>query len=174
VHSADDQNFAITSFNATGDAVTATFDPNQKATKFVLKTKIDTKKTGVDSSGRIEIGTTHPECPTVTVPFSVIPRFKVDPPSINLLSAEPGKSIERELWLLNNYNEDFDITSATSREGFIKVKSQEKVGNRVKFILDITPPAIPNQSRMFTDTFTIVTKDGEKIDVVCRGFYQKK
>jgi Protein of unknown function (DUF1573) len=174
VRSLDDQNFAITSFNATGDAVTANFDPNQKATQFVLKTRIDTKKTGADSSGRIEITTTHPQCPTVTVPFSVMPRFKIDPPSINLLNAEEGKSIEREVWLLNNYNEDFDVASATSKEGIIKVKSQEKVGNRFKFVLEIVPPPTTSPTRMFTDTFTITTKDGEKIDVVCRGFYQRK
>jgi hypothetical protein len=109
----------------------------------------------------------------VTVPFSVLPRFKVDPPAINILNAEPGKAIPKELWLLNNYNEDFEIASATSKEGIIKVKNQEKVGNRFKFILEITP-SVSNTTRMFTDTFTITTKDGEKIEVTCRGFYQRK
>jgi hypothetical protein len=133
IRSVDDQNFAITAFNATGDAVSTNFDPNQKAVKFVLKTKIDIQKTGINSSGRIEITTSHPECPTITVPFSVLPRFKVDPATINILNAEAGKSVERELWLLNNYSEDFEIASATSREGIIKVRSQEKIGNRCKF-----------------------------------------
>jgi hypothetical protein len=174
VRSVDDQNFAITAFNATGNAVSADFDPNQKAAKFVLKTKIDLQKTGVNSSGRIEITTSHPECPTITVPFSVLARFKVDPPAINILNAEVNKSVERELWLLNNYSEDFEIASATSKEGVIKVLSQEKIGNRCKFGLAITPPPAPNQTRTFTDTLTITTKDGEKIEVVCRGFYQRQ
>jgi hypothetical protein len=174
LRSVDDQNFAITAFNATGDAVSADFDPNQKAAKFVLKTKMDPQKTGVNSSGRIEITTSHPECPTITVPFSVLARFKVDPPAINILNAEVNKAVERELWLLNNYSEDFEIASATSKEGIIKVLSQEKIGNRCKFGLAITPPPTPNPARMFTDTLTITTKDGEKIEVACRGFYQRQ
>jgi len=174
LHSVDDQNFAITAFNATGNAVSADFDPNQKAAKFVLKTKIDPQKTGVNSSGRVEITTSHPECPTITIPFSVLARFKVDPPAINILNAEVSKSVERELWLLNNYSEDFEIASATSKEGVIRVASQEKIGNRYKFGLVIVPPATNNPTRMFTDTLTITTKDGEKIEVVCRGFYQRQ
>jgi len=174
LHSVDDQNFAITAFNATGNAVSADFDPNQKAAKFVLKTKMDPQKTGVNSSGRVEITTTHPECPTITIPFSVLARFKVDPPAINILNAEVNKSVERELWLLNNYSEDFEIASATSKEGVIKVLSQEKIGNRCKFGLAIVPPPTQNPTRMFTDTLTITTKDGEKIEVACRGFYQRQ
>jgi hypothetical protein len=174
LHSVDDQNFAITAFNATGNAVSADFDPNQKAAKFVLKTKMDTQKTGANSSGRVEITTTHPECPTITVPFSVLARFKVEPPTINILNAEVNKSVKKELWLLNNYSEDFEIASATSKAGVIKVASQEKIGNRCKFGLVIVPPPTNNPTRMFTDTFTITTKDGEKIEVVCRGFYQRQ
>jgi hypothetical protein len=174
MHSVDEQPFAITAFNATGDAVSVDFDPNQKAAKFVLKTKMDPQKTGANSSGRVEITTSHPECPSITIPFSVLARFKVDPPAINVLNAEVNKSVERELWLLNNYSEDFEIASAASKGGIIKVASQEKVGNRCKFNLVIVPPPTPNSARMFTDTLTITTKDGEKIEVVCRGFYQRQ
>jgi hypothetical protein len=174
LHSVDDQNFAITAFNATGNAVSADFDPNQKAAKFVLKTKMDPQKTGANSGGRVEITTSHPECPTITVPFSVLARFKVDPPAINILNAEVNKSVERELWLLNNYSDDFEIASAASKEGVVKVLSQEKIGNRCKFNLVIIPPATNNPTRMFTDTFTITTKDGENIDVACRGFYMRQ
>ncbi|MGD0551824.1 MAG: DUF1573 domain-containing protein [Sedimentisphaerales bacterium] len=173
VRSIDDQNFAITSFGSTSDAVSADFDPNKKGVKFVLKTKIDVQKAGVNTTGQIEIKTTHPECPTVTVPFTVLPRLKVDPPAINILNAEAGKAQERELWLLNNYNEDFEIASATSKEGTIKVISQEKVGTRYKFNLSVLPPTPANPGGRFTDTFTITTKDGEKVEVVCRGFYQR-
>ncbi len=172
--SVNDVPFAVTSFGSTADAVTADFDPNQKATKIVLKTKIDLKKTGAQNGGSIEIATTHPECPSLIVPFTVLPRFKVDPTAINILNAEPGKAIDRDLWLLNNYNEDFEIASATSKEGIIKVKNQEKVGNRCKFTLEIVPPSTVSASKMFTDTFTITTKDGEKIDVTCRGFFQRR
>ncbi len=174
LRSVDDQNFAITSFGSTDDAVSANFDPNKKAVKFILKTSVDFNKMAANTSGQIEIKTTHPDCPTVNVPFSILPRLKVDPPAINILNAEAGKATEREVWLLNNYNEDFEIASATSREGIIKVLSQEKVGTRYKFKLSILPPpTTANQAKMFTDTFTMTTKDGEKIEIVCRGFYQR-
>jgi hypothetical protein len=174
IRSVDEQPFAITKFEATADAVTANFDPNQKATKFVLQTKIAPQKMGTSNNGRIEITTTHPDYPSFTVPFSVLPRFSVDPPAINVLNAEPEKVVKKELWLLNNYGDDFDVNSATSKEGIIKVVSQEKLGSRYKFYLEITPPKTNSTARMFTDTFSISTKDGEKIDIVCRGFYQRK
>jgi hypothetical protein len=174
VKSVDEQPFAITGFNATGEAVSFEFDPNQKAAKFVLKTRIDTQKTGINNTGRVEIATSHPECPSITVPFSVLSRFKVDPPAINILNAEPGKAVPRELWLLNNYSEDFNVASVSSKSGFIKATAQEKVGNRYKISLEVVPPQTANPTRMFTDTLTITTEDSEKIDVVCRGFYLRK
>jgi len=174
IRSINEQPFAITKFESTSDAVTADFDPNHKAAKIVLQTKIDVKKMGPSNNGRIEITVTEPNSPSLTVPFSILPRFKVDPPAINVLNAELGKEVKRELWLLNNYNEDFDVNSATSKDGVIKVESREKLGNRYKFSLVITPPPVPGASKIFTDTLTIDTNDGEKINVACRGFYQRK
>jgi len=174
IRSVDEQLFAITKFEATADAVTANFDPNQKATKFVLQTKIAPPKMGSSITGRIEVTTTHPDFPSLTVPFSILPKFSADPPVIHVFNAGPEKPVRRELWLLNNYDDDFDIDSATSKEGIIKVISQEKVGNRYKFYLEIRPPEAKKTVRMFTDTFSISIKDGEKIDVACRGFYQQK
>jgi hypothetical protein len=142
--------------------------------KFVLQTRIDPEKMGAVNSGRIEIALTEPNSPSLTIPFSVLPKYKLEPPALNVLNAEPEKPIQRELWLLNNYGDDFDVTSATSREGIIKVVGQEKVGNRYKFTLDITPPPAKGSARMFTDTLVINTKDGETINVACRGFYQRK
>ena len=49
LRSVDDQNFAITAFGSTGDAVSADFDPNKKGVKFVLKTKIDMQKASTNS-----------------------------------------------------------------------------------------------------------------------------
>jgi hypothetical protein len=166
--------FAITKFESTADAVTVDFDPNQTATKFVLQTRIDPQKMGPISNGRIEIAVTNPESPSLTIPFKVLQKYKVDPPAINVLNAEPGKVVQRELWLLNNYEDDFEIVLTSSREGIIKVVNQEKFGNRYKFSIEITPPQAKSTARMFTDTLSIGTKDGETINVACRGFYQRK
>jgi len=174
LRSVDDQNFAITSFGSSGNAITATFDPNKIATRFVLETKGDPNKLAITGNGLVEIKTTHPEASTVSIPFTVLTKFKTDPPAINILNAEAGKGIERELWLLNNYDEQFEVASVTSKENSIKVIKQEKVGNRYKLTLSVTPPATEPSNKMFTDILTITTKDGEKVEVTCRGFYQRK
>lgn len=172
--STDDKPFAITSFNSTADAVIAEFDATKNASKFVLQTKIDTKKMGANTNGRIEIHVTHPECSSITVPFSIVPNLRVDPPAINILNAEPGKPEKKELWVLSNYDENFEISSIESREGIIKVADKEKDGNRYKINLEIMPPLPRGNARMFTDTLSISTKDGEQVKIACRGFYKQK
>jgi hypothetical protein len=129
---------------------------------------------GPASNGRIEIGLTHPETSSIAVPFSVLSRFRVDPPAINILNAQPGETFQRELWLLDNYDEDFEIASATSGQNIIKVVSKEKLGHRYKLNLEITSPASKGAARMFTDTLTLTTKDGEKISITCRGFFRRQ
>ncbi|MFH1370132.1 MAG: DUF1573 domain-containing protein [Planctomycetota bacterium] len=174
IRSVDEQPFSITKFDATNDAVTANFDPSQKGAKFVLKTRIDPQKMGASNNGRIEIAVSHPECPSITVPFGLLARFRVDPPAINLLNAEPGEKIQRELWVLDNYDEDFEIASVTSGQDIVKVVSREKLGRRYKLNLEIIPPATQKTARMFTDTLSLTTKDGEKINVTCRGFFRRR
>jgi hypothetical protein len=174
IKSVDDKPFAITKFESTSDAVTATFDPNQKETKFTLQAKLNPQKMATNTSGRIEIVITHPDCTSVTIPFSILSRFRADPPSINVLNSEPGKVVKKELWILDNYEQDFEIASINVSQGIIKVLGQEKMGNRYKIDLEITPPPAQNTARMFTDALTITTKDGEVINVACRGFYVRK
>jgi hypothetical protein len=173
IRSLDGQQFTITKFDATSGAVIADFDSAQKDANFVFMTKIDPSKMGASTVGRIEIGLTHPETSSIIVPFSVLSRFRVDPPAINVLNAVPGEKMQRELWLLDNYDEDFEIDSAASAQGIIKVISIEKLGNRYKIIIEIMPPEKQNNARMFNDTLTLTTKDGEKINVTCRGFYKR-
>jgi hypothetical protein len=174
--SVDKQFFKITQIDSTNDAVTADFNPDQSAAKFVLKTKLDAAKMGTGSFGRIEIKVTHPDCAAVTVPFGLIPRFRSDPAAINIINAEPGKPVQKELWLLNNYNDDFDIVSVTSKEATMKLIGKEKMGNRYKLNLEIIPPKAQGKEtlRMFTDTLTIKINDGDSIDVSCRGFFRLK
>jgi hypothetical protein len=173
IRSVDGQPFAITKLASSYDAVTANFDTNQKEAKFVLQTRIDPQKMGAGNAGRLDISITRPESPLITVPFSILPRFKVDPPAINVLDGEPKKPVQRELWLLNNYGDDFDVNSVTSKDGIIKLVSQERLGNRYKFTIEITPPEPTGTARVFTDTLSIGIKDGEKINVACRGFYKR-
>ena len=117
LRSIDGKPFAIAEIKTTAHAVSFEFDPAEKATKFVLKTKIDTEKMGAHSNGRLQLVLTHPECSSIVVPFTVLPNLRADPPAINVLNAEPQKPVQKELWILSNYGEDFEIDKTTSREG---------------------------------------------------------
>lgn len=167
--SIDGQPFAIKSFKAPQNCITAAFDSSVKATKFVLEPKVDIEKLKKNLRGYIRIGLTHPECDTLTISFNALPRFKITPYSIMVRNAEPQKPIKRVVWILNNYGEDFEIDSASSKNDTIKVLSREKVDNRYKLELEITPPA--GDKRVFTDVLYVNIKGGEKLEINCHGFY---
>ena len=95
------------------------------------------------------------------------------PPSIIVFKTKPGKSTIRELWVLNNYGENFEIESISSDKGIVKIISQEKIDNRYKFELKITAPDVKGKEKLFKDVVTIAIKGGKKLKVPCRGFYSK-
>lgn len=172
--SLDNKPFAIQEFKSTGNCITADYDPSAKATKFVLQPKVDMEKLQKGLNGNVAISLTHPGYDKVTIPFKVLQRFKTEPPSIIVFKAEPQKPITKELWILNNYDDDFEVESSSSQKNVIKVLNQEKVGNRYKFELEITPPTLKGNRKYFNDVFLVNIKGGEKLRVTCRGFYSKK
>ncbi len=178
--SADGKPFSIKGFKATGrfrstaNTITADYDSSNKAKKIVIQPKVNMELLKKSVNGNIVINLTHPECDSVTIPFRVLPRFKIDPPSIVVHKVEAQKPVTKELWILNNYDEDFEVESVSSKEGNIKVLSQEKVGNRYKYELEITPPAVEGQKRLFSDVFFVNLKGGEKLEIKCRGFYLRQ
>jgi len=176
LHSTDNQAFAIKSFKSSENCITADVNHSVQAAEFVLEPKVDIEKLRKRLNGRIDIRLTHPECHIVTIQFNALPDFKIEPsPSLTVFNAEPRKPVTRTVWILNNYNEDFDIESASSEKGIIKVLSQEKKGDyRYKLELEITPPASEDKPRFFTDVFFVNIKGGEKLEIACRGFYTRK
>jgi hypothetical protein len=172
--SVDGQPFAVKSFTTPRNSITAAFDPETKAKKIVLEPKVDIEKLKKSTRGFIRISLTHPQCRTVTVPFKALPRFKLQPPAITIRNVEPEKLVERELWILNNYDEDFDVESASSQKSIVKVSSREKLDKRYKLKLEIMPPARNDKQAMFTDVLHVRIKGGEKLSVTCRGMYATK
>jgi hypothetical protein len=180
IKSFDGKPFSIKGFKAIGqlkpieNAITADYNSSVEATEFVLQPKVDIEKLRVELSGRIEITLTHPESDVISIPFEVLPRFKITPPSL-IVKAEPGKPATREVWILSNYDEDFEVESTSTQEGAIKVLSQEKIDNRYKVELEITPPATEKGRRgFFTDTFFVNIKGGEILKIPCRMVYVRK
>ena len=171
--SLDAKAFSIKSIVSTANAVTADFDSAVAATKFVLQLEVDTAKLRRVSSGVIEVQLTHPECKKVSIPFSALVRFKVNPPVIIAFDAEPGKKIKRNIWVLNNYGEQFEVASAKSSQGIVKVLSQEKIRSGYKFVVEITPPERGGKMK-FTDEFLVQVKGGELLKTTCQGFYSRR
>ena len=173
--STDNQPFSITSFKATGDCLTAEIDSSVKATEFVLEPKADMEKLQKSRTGRISIGVAYSQegtpAETIIITFQALSRFTLRPSMLVILYDKPGEPVTKSLWITNNYGEDFEIESAFSKEGYIKVLAQSKVKGGYQFALEITPPSAEGVKR-FTDTFTITLKGGEKLDVACRGMYR--
>ena len=169
--SIDGQPFSIRHFNSTANCITADFDPSAKATRFVLEPKVDMVKLEKTLHGRIEIGLTHPECNAITVGLSTLPRFRITPRSITVRQAEPKRPIVKKVQILNNYNEDFELESASSKRGTVKVLGNAIVHGGYELELEITPPAAGNRTRVFTEVFFVNVKGGEKLEIPCSGFY---
>lgn len=169
----DNQPFAIKSFKSTDDLITADYNESEKKTTFVLQPKVDMAKLHKIPSGRIDITLTHPVAGGITIPFIVLQEFGISPARITILKAEPAKPLTREIWVLSNYNEDFDIESVSTQNNLMKVLAREKIGNRYKFELEITPPPPEANQKVFKDTFFVNIKGGQKLQLLCTGFYLK-
>ncbi len=174
IRSLDGKAFAISKFSSTADAITADVNSAVTDTNIVIKPIADVNKLKNGLAGAITIGLTHPQCDTVIIPFSVLARFEFNPRTLVILKAKPQQPTTRKVWLLNNYEEDFEIESVTSEKGTIKVLSQQKAGPRYEFNLEIMPPPVQNGMKFFTDILTVNIKGGEKQVITCRGFYSKE
>lgn len=173
----DKQAFSIKSFKSRSDLITAEFDLEAKAEKFTLVPKVDIEKLKGLTYGAIDIELTHPDCKKVNIRFNIQKRFTISPPTLTLYDIKPEKSVPKKLWIINNYGEDFEVESTSSRSGHIKVLNHEKVkttsgGTRYKFDLEITPPASEKPQR-FSDELVVKTKGGDELKVQCKGFFKR-
>ena len=175
ISSIDNRPFSITGFKSTADCISADYDPNVEATKFVLEPKVDTEKIQKSQRGRINISLNHPHGKTATILFSVLPKYTVNPPLLIIFNAEPEKPIVRTISVLNNYKKDFEIESLTSENNVVTMKLQEqrKIRNGYQLEVEITPPASEGKTK-FTDLFSLNLKGGEKLPIRCNGYYDKR
>ncbi len=191
--SLDGRPFSITGFRATANSIGADFDPAVEATKFVLEPKADLEMLQRNLRGQIRITLTHPECKEVSLLYDVLPEFTVNPPQIMLFNLKPGQTVSREVWILGNYEEDFEVESVSSQKGTIKLVDSKKVtgsrpmmggsaasgaeeqGQRVvtrwQLQIEVTPPPVDSNSAVLSDVLEIKIRGGETVSVQCRGFY---
>ncbi len=169
--SLDGRPFAITGFRTTATALRADFDPSVEATEFVLKPIADIEKLKSNLRGQISIDLTHPECRNVRILYDVLPEFTVNPPTIMLFNLKATQPVEREIWVLSNYQDDFEIESVSSQKGIVTLVSKAKIQNRYQLTLRITPPPAEGERAVLSDLIEVKIKDGETLAVQCRGFY---
>jgi hypothetical protein len=172
--SIDGRAFAIKSFTSTGKGITVAFDPNKNATEFVLEPKVNIEKLKGRLSGQVRIKLTHPGCTSVNIPFNVVPEFQINPNAITLRNVKPRKPVERDVSVVNNYGENFEIESVSSDKDAIKVLSRKKIEKGYKLVLEVTPPPIESKQKVFRDTFSVKIRSGPELKLSCSAFYSTK
>jgi hypothetical protein len=171
--SMDDKSFSIKSFLSLGSAVTASIDPNAVATKFTVKPHVDMDRLRANLSGSITMELTHPECTTIQINYITKADYETNPAIFYLQKARVGKIESKELWVISNYDQTFEIESITSEKGSMKVASQEKQGNKYRLTIEITPPATANAVRFFGDNLIIKIKNGPTLKVRCNAWLER-
>jgi hypothetical protein len=169
--SLDGRPFSVTGFKSTANALKAQFDPEVKATEFVLKLQADMEKIPRNLKGQVSIDLTHPECKNVRLLYDVLPEFTISPPQITMFNLKADQGLRRAIWILSNYQDDFEIESVSSQKGTIKLVEQKKVGNRYQLQVEVTPPAPADERAVLSDTLEVKIKGGETLSIAFRGFY---
>ncbi|MHC5158686.1 MAG: DUF1573 domain-containing protein, partial [Planctomycetota bacterium] len=175
VKSTDGQEFSIKSVTQVQKAINIPFDPEVKATEFVLKPEVVIEKLGQSKTGVIQIKTTHPQAGTLMVRYNVKPMYELTNPRFILQNVEPGVAIIRENLIRSNYGKPAEIESIESRNGYMEIEGQQQDGDHIKLTVKITPPAQSDSAKRYiTDELTITLKDGHKLTIRCSGWFRLK
>lgn len=171
LRSLDGRPFSISSIKSTANAIAVDYDPNVAATEFVLKPRPDMEKLPHNVRGVVSIDLTHPECSNVRVMFDVLPEFTVNPAHMMVFNVRPNQPVKRELLILSNYQDEFEIESVSSQKGIIKLLDKKKLGNRYQLEVEIAVPVRQGEDTIVADVLEVKVKDGESVSIPFRGFY---
>ena len=173
--SKDGKPFSIRSFTCTQQVIAVDFDPDVEKTEFVLKATVDKEKLRKNLNGAVKIRLSHPDTNQITLSYASLPLYTVSPPRFAVLDAQPGKVIDRQVWVKSNYRDMVEIDSITSMRGYMEIVKQETVGSSVKLHVRITPPPQEGITRRYlSDKLTIKMKDGGELAVPMSGWYALK
>jgi len=106
-------------------------------------------------------------------------RFKTDPPVVKVRDANPGQAVTAEVLVAATDGKDFQVESASSQKGIVELIGKEKVGDRYKLKLKITPPPSEHRLEVFSDVLYVTIKssgndsDVMKLPIPCRGTYAR-
>lgn len=173
IRSVDKQPFSITSFQSTGNVITADIDSSVEADKFVLWPKVDPDKHQKHPSGLISINLTHSELNRITIRFSTKKRYQLKPTGVYLLNPRPQKPNINKVSITSNYDEDFEIESTSSEKGTAKVIRQRTIADGYQLYVEITPPP-PDETHSFDDIVNVNLKGGQTLRIKCYVHYLSK
>jgi hypothetical protein len=178
LRSLDGVPFAVTGWLCSGNCITADIDPSDQATEFTIHPILNTEKLLVQPAGYLKLLLTHPHCREVRIRFQTTQEFQWTPPSLAVFNAKANTSRRMDVWLANNYGQDFEIASVTSERNLIEVVGRQKVepqgnqGARYRLTISITPPEKEMGQEFFSDTLAVHLADGRVQKLKCQGFYQ--
>jgi hypothetical protein len=164
IRSLDGKAFSIRAFRSPNGALTAEFDPNVKATEFVLHPEFHPDKMRGIPVGLVNIELTHPDTDRITISYQPIPDFRITPRTLMVLNAQSQKPVIRNIDIRSNYNEDFEIESVTSKNDSLKVLNEEKTDNGYRLEIEAVPPA-PGEKQIYNDTLYVKLRDGKTLEV---------
>jgi hypothetical protein len=169
IKSLDGQEFGITGIRSTGNCITADFNPKNKKTEHVIDLKADMKKIPDETQGIINISLNHPLGDTAIVYFEIVPKYELSPRQIIEFHLKENEPITKQVKIINNYNEPFEIVSTSSKENYMKLIDSKKINNDFELNIEIKPPAV-NDKRRFSDIFYINLSNGEQLALTCTGY----
>jgi hypothetical protein len=171
LRSLDGKPFSIVSLRSTANALSGEFDPNTQATEFSIKLHADMEKLARNVRGVISIDLTHPECGNIRVPFDVLPEFTINPAYIVVWDLKSGQTLERDIQVRGNYQNDFEIESVSSQKGMVTLLDKKKVDDHYELRIQIKTPERTDNAAMTTDVVEVKIKGGETVSIPFRGVY---
>ncbi len=177
LRSLDDNAFAVTGLISSGNCITGAFDPSVQAKEFTIPLAVDMDKLRRVPTGYVTLTLTHPACARVQLRYRALSEFQFTPPQLVLFNVKSNEIAQRDVWLSNNYGEDFEVTSVESERAVVKVLEKQKLaaqrgkGARYRLRLSITPPVRTDNAETFTDTLSLQLDDGTILKFNCRCFY---
>ncbi len=174
IKSKDDREFSITNIQDVRDAITIPFNPETKSTMFRLHPQANMEKLKKTPNGTLQIKLSHPETKEVSISYFAPSVFQVTPPRIILREAKPGETIVRDVSILSNYGEKFEIADIEVENGSMEVIEQQMIddGKVAKLKVAVTPPQPEGNSRYFTDTMRIHLDSGFELEVRSSGWFK--
>lgn len=177
--SLDGTAFGVRRFAATKNCLTAAFDPNRRATEFVLSPivcsgRLDSLRSG---NGVIRIELDHPDYKAITINFSTTDAIQASPAEFILFNAKVEESVISTLRIQDNQavgdtNTPIRIESVTAKgNGRVQLKEIAPTATGCTLTLEIWPPRSQKGDMVVTDELLVMFEDGRKVVVPVRAVY---